>query len=179
VTLEDDAIRLRPFTLEDVPALVAALDGDEDVARWTRIPSPYTEGDAREFITGTSERAFAVCDAATGDLIGGIGAREYDEDVVEVGYWVRADRRGQGVAPRALRLVTRWAIEELGAGRVQLITAPDNVGSRRVAEKVGFRREGLLRSFVLIKGTRRDAVMYSLLPDDLQGPPRTTTRFRA
>jgi RimJ/RimL family protein N-acetyltransferase len=66
-----------------------------------------------------------------------------------------------------LRLVARWAIDELGAGRVQLITAPDNVGSRRVAEKVGFRREGLLRSFVLIKGTRRDAVMYSLLPDDL------------
>jgi RimJ/RimL family protein N-acetyltransferase len=65
-----------------------------------------------------------------------------------------------------LRLVTRWAFEELGAGRVQLITAPDNVGSRRVAEKVGFRREGLLRSLVLIKGTRRDAVMYSLLPDD-------------
>ena len=69
--LEDDAIRLRPFTLDDVPALVAALDGDEDVARWTHIPSPYTEGDAREFITSTSETAFAVCDAATGDLIEG------------------------------------------------------------------------------------------------------------
>jgi hypothetical protein len=65
VNLQDDAIRLWPFTLEDVPALVAALDGDEDLARWTRIPSPYTDGDARKFIMGTSERAFAVWDAAT------------------------------------------------------------------------------------------------------------------
>src|SRR5262245_44771194 len=165
--LEDDAILLRPVTLDDVPALVAALDGDEDIARWTRIPVPYTEHDAREFITDTSEKAFVVCDAATGDLIGGIGADERDEDVVEVGYWVRADRRGEGVAARALRLVSRWAIEELGAGHVQLITDPANVGSQRVAEKVGFRREGTLRSFVFIKGIRRDAVMYSLLPEDL------------
>jgi RimJ/RimL family protein N-acetyltransferase len=68
-----------------------------------------------------------------------------------------------------LRLVARWAIEELGAGRVQLITDPANVGSKRVAEKVGFQKEGTLRSLVLIKGTRRDAVMYSLLPEDLEG----------
>jgi RimJ/RimL family protein N-acetyltransferase len=167
VRLADEAVLLRPFTLGDVRALVAALDGDEDIARWTRIPSPYNESDACEFITGTSERAFAVCDAATGDLIGGIGARLCGENVVEVGYWVRADRRGEGVAPRALRLVARWAIEELGAGRVQLITDPANVGSQRVAEKVGFQKEGTLRSLVLIKGTRRDAVMYSLLPEDL------------
>lgn len=165
--LEDETIRLRPFTADDVPALAAALDGDEDVARWTRIPSPYTEEDAREFIADTSERAFAVCDAVTGDLIGGIGARSYDEGVVEVGYWVRADRRGQGVGPRALRLLACWAIEEVGAERVQLITDPANVASQRVAEKAGFRREGTLRSLVLIKGIRRDAVMYSLLPEDL------------
>ena len=165
--LEDERVLLRPLTLDDVPALVAALDGDKDIARWTRIPSPYKEADAREFITGTSERAFAVRDAATGELIGGIGTRECEEDVVEVGYWVRADRRGQGVASRALRLVARWAIDQLGAGRIQLVTDPANVGSQRVAVKAGFQREGTLRSFVLIKGTRRDAVMYSLLPEDL------------
>ena len=165
--LEDEAVLLRPFTLDDVQALVSALDGDEDIARWTRIPSPYTERDAREFINETPERAFAVCDRATGDLIGGIGARPREEAVVEVGYWVRADRRGKGIATRALRLVAHWAIDELGADRVQLITDPVNVGSQRVAEKVGFQREGTLRSFVLIKGTRRDAVMYSLLPEDL------------
>ena len=165
--LEDEAVLLRPFALDDVQALVAALDGDEEIARWTRIPSPYAESDAREFITGTSERAFAICDAVTGDLIGGIGARLHEEGVVEVGYWVRADRRGEGVAPKALRLLSHWAIEELGADRIQLITDPANVGSQRVAEKVGFQREGTLRSFVLIKGTRRDAVMYSLLPEDV------------
>ena len=165
--LDDEAIRLRPFVLEDVPELVAALDGDEEIARWTRVPSPYSEADAREFILGTDEKAFAVCDAESGELIGGIGARLGEDDVVEVGYWVRADKRGQGVATRALRLVTGWAFEELGAGRVHLIADPANVGSQRVAEKAGFMREGTLRGWVVIKGVRRDAVMYALLPDDL------------
>ena len=140
--LADEAVLLRPFTLGDVRALVAALDGDEDIARWTRIPSPYNKSDAREFITATSERAFAVCDAATGDLIGGIGARLCGENVVEVGYWVRADRRGEGVAPRALRLVARWAIEELGAERVQLIPTRPTSGLSESPRRWGFRKKG-------------------------------------
>lgn len=166
MTLVDDTILLRPFTDEDVPRLAAALQDDPDIDRWTRIPFPYTERDAREFLATTEERAFAVCDAGSGELLGGIGAREHDGDVVEVGYWVRAEARGAGVATRALRLITRWAIEELGAARVQLFTDPANVASQRVAEKAGFQREGTLRSHVVIKGTRRDAVMFSLLSDD-------------
>ena len=119
------------------------------------------------FLLGTNEEAFAVCDAGSGELIGGIGARLGEDDIVEVGYWVRADRRGEGVASRALGRVTRWAVEERGAGRVQLITHPENVASQRVAEKAGFKREGVLRGWVVIKGTRRDAAMYALLPEDL------------
>jgi len=167
VTLADDAIVLRPFAGDDVQPLTAALRDDAEIDRWTRIPFPYTEDDAKEFIGSTEETSFAVCDAGTGELIGGIGARVHGEGVVEVGYWVRADRRGEGVGSRALRILTRWAIEELGAKRVQLFTDPANRASQRVAEKAGYTQEGTLRSLVEIKGTRRDAVMYSFLPDDL------------
>lgn len=64
-------------------------------------------------------------------------------------------------------LTARHAVEELEALRVQLTTDPLNVASQRVAEKVGFRREGILRSLHEIKGVRRDAVMFSLLLEDL------------
>ena len=165
--LEDAEVLLRPFAEDDVAALAEAHQNDPEIDRWTRIPSPYTEADALEFLTTTEERAFAIFDGPTGELLGGIGARVHDEGVVEIGYWVRASTRGRGVATRALRLVASWAFEELGAGRLQLVTEPANRASQRVAEKAGFTREGTLRSLLEFKGRRRDAVMYSLLPEDL------------
>ena len=164
--LEDDAIRLRPFTVDDVPAIVAACQ-DPEIPRWTRVPSPYTEADAREFLTDPPDRAFAVVDRSSGEFLGAIGARPEDEGRVEIGYWMAREARGRGVATRALRLIAAWAVEELGAERLQLYAHPENAASQRVAEKAGFQREGVLRSWVVIKGVRRDAVMYSLLPEDL------------
>jgi RimJ/RimL family protein N-acetyltransferase len=167
VRLEDDAVALRPFEDNDAPALAAAIGDDPELDRWTRIPFPYTEAHAREFIASTEEAAFAILDRMSGELLGGIGARVYDMAVVEIGYWVRADARGRGVATQALELVARHAFDELGAARVQLLTEPDNLASQRVAEKAGFTREGVLRSLLDFKGRRRDAVMFSLLPEDL------------
>lgn len=86
---------------------------------------------------------------------------------MQVGYWVKREARGRGVATRALRLLSRWAFDELGARRVQLIAQPENLASQRVAEKAGFQREGLLRAYAELKGRRPDFHMYSLLPGDL------------
>ncbi len=64
-------------------------------------------------------------------------------------------------------MLSRWALDEGGYGRVELVTDPDNVASQRVAEKVGFRREGVLRSTLVHRdGRRRDPVMFSLLPGE-------------
>jgi RimJ/RimL family protein N-acetyltransferase len=165
--LEDGDLVLRPLVEADAPALVTAIGDDPDLDRWTRIPFPYSEEDARAFLASTEESAFVILDRATGEILGGIGARAQEPAIVEIGYWVKAEARGRGVATRALVLVARFAFDELGAARVQLRTEPDNVGSQRVAEKAGFSREGVLRSLLEFKGRRRDAVMFSLLPGDL------------
>ena len=164
--LEDDAIRLRAFTEDDVPAIVAACQ-DPEIPRWTRVPAPYTEADARSFVAAPPDQAFAIVDRVSGELAGAIGAHPDGDGRVEIGYWVVREARGRGVATRALRLLARWAVEELAAARMQLYTDPENTASQRVAERAGFRREGTLRSWVEIKGVRRDAVIYSLLPEDL------------
>lgn len=72
---------------------------------------------------------------------------------------------------RAIRLVSRWTIEELGVGRVQILAAPDNAASRRAAKRAGFKAEGTLRAYRVQKDRRVDLVMYSLLPGELT--PRT------
>jgi RimJ/RimL family protein N-acetyltransferase len=85
-----------------------------------------------------------------------------------IGYWVARHARGAGICTRALRLLSRWALIDLELARLDLITDPDNRASQRVAEKVGYRREGVLRSHLRHPdGRMRDSVIFSLLPGDL------------
>jgi RimJ/RimL family protein N-acetyltransferase len=67
-----------------------------------------------------------------------------------------------------VRLLAPWALRELRLARVALHTTPDNKASQRVAERAGFTREGVLRSFEEHDGRRVDVVVFSLLPADLE-----------
>ena len=85
-----------------------------------------------------------------------------------LGYLVAPEARGRGVAVRALRLVTHWGFEQLRIERLALWTLPGNVRSQRVAERAGFRFEGLARNWESDRDEQAmDAVMYSLTPEDL------------
>jgi RimJ/RimL family protein N-acetyltransferase len=163
---------LRPFADSDVPELVEALT-DPEVSRWTRMAFPYTEEHGYDWVRVSAELRrtgegthLAVIDAGTDRLLGGIGL-DVAGSVGTFGYSIRADARGRGCAPAALRLLCRWAVDELGLERLQLLTIPGNTSSERVAEKVGFQREGLLRRYVDQRGTLVDTWMWSLLPEEL------------
>jgi RimJ/RimL family protein N-acetyltransferase len=176
--LSDGTVALRPWRPDDAEELVAALDGDEEVARWLdSIPQPYTDADAHAWLAQTRHTwadgagfPFAVVAAGTGRLLGGIGLRWNDRvnQVGEVGYWARADVRGQGVTTRALRLVAEWALAEVGCERLVLRADTRNLPSQRVAERAGFVREGVERSarFSPRQGRRVDFVVYSRLATD-------------
>lgn len=162
---------LRPWSEADVPALVAACN-DPEIARWIPvIPRPYTEEDARRFVRGDTRanpgHQFAVTE--NGTVVGSIGMTvNHETRNGHIGYWCANERRGRGVTTRALRAICRWGFDELALERLELITDPDNLASQRVAEKVGFLREGVLRSHLLHPdGRRRDSVMFSLLPGEL------------
>jgi len=171
--VQGDSVVLRPWRIDDVPAVVAACR-DAEIERWLAlVPQPYTEDHARlyieECIDAPEDRLpFAITDAETGAVIGSIDMRVNRLLTGHVGYWVAAEARGRGVAPDALRALSRWAFAELGLGRVELVTDPDNIASQRVAEKAGFQREATLRSILANRdGSRRDGLMFSLLPGDL------------
>ena len=90
------------------------------------------------------------------------------DGIAQVGYWVRREARGRGVATAALRLAAGYAFEARGVGRLQLTTHPANRASQRVARRAGFTREGTLRGWLLTPDGRRDSVMFSLLPGELR-----------
>jgi [ribosomal protein S5]-alanine N-acetyltransferase len=97
-----------------------------------------------------------------------VGLRIRDEGRGEFGYLVAARARRRGVGARALRLLARYAFEEHGLARLEAMVRPGNDASIAVAERVGFRREGLLRSYTVIRGERVDTLMLSMLPGELR-----------
>ena len=168
-----DGVVLRPWRIDDVPAVAAACR-DPEIPRWIPfVPKPYTDEDARFYVQDCIDapedrRPFAITDAESGQVLGSIDMRINRFATGHIGYWLAAEARGRGLTTAALRALSRWAIEDLGLGRLELITDPDNRASQRVAEKAGFRREGVLRSVLAYgDGKRRDGVMYSLLPQEL------------
>jgi len=173
VELHGDGVVLRAWRMEDAPAVVDACR-DTEIARWLAlVPQPYSLDDARRYIQDCIEasddrRPFAITDAETGALIGSIDMNITRLGAGHIGYWMAPQARGHGRTTAALRALSRWAIEELGLGRVELATDPDNIASQRVAEKAGFKREGVLRAMLPTRdGARRDGVMFSLLPGEL------------
>lgn len=88
---------------------------------------------------------------------------------VGLGYWVLKRARGRGLATRAVGLLVRWALLDAGMTRIEALVEPDNTPSQRVVEHAGFCREGHLRSYLDLQldGRRSDALVYSLLRDDL------------
>jgi RimJ/RimL family protein N-acetyltransferase len=172
--LTDGVVRLRPWRERDVPDLVAACR-DPEIPRWTVVPSPYTEVDARAFVASQNERLsrgeaapFAVVDADSGEFLGSVEVTLLDRRSGrgEIGYWVASQARRRGVAVRAVQLLSAWAFEDLGLERLELLIEPENEPSQRVAEAAGFMREGLLRSYRPMKGRRPDFIVFSLLASD-------------
>jgi RimJ/RimL family protein N-acetyltransferase len=172
--LSDGAIRLRLIADADVPAVIDACQ-DPEIPRWTKVPDHYGEAEAREWLaqqeadhsTGSALH-LVITDASSDRLLGSAGFTGIDwEDMrAAIGYWVAAHARGRGVATRAVSLLADWGIDELGFGRVEIKAQAENERSQRVAERAGFAREGLLRSYALMKGRRRDMILFSLLPGD-------------
>ncbi len=164
-----------PLAREHLDAL-ERLGADPLVQRFTRIPDPFGPSEA-EWWLGLYERGwvdgsragFAILERATGEFAGMIGfvSLRLDAREAEVGYVVTPEKRGRGIAARALRMLTAWGFEELELARVELRAELANPASLLVAERCGYVREGVLRH-VHLKGDRRgDMALYSRIADDL------------
>ncbi len=172
VTLERAPVRLVPLGLEHEEGLAAAAaDGELWNLRITSVPEPgatraYIESALRMRAEG-HRLAFAVLDAATGQVIGSTSYHDIAPAVerVEIGYtWYGASRQKSAVNTTAKWLLMHHAFETLGAALVGWRTDNYNFASQRAIERLGAKKDGVLRHHALRRdGTVRDTVMYSLL----------------
>ncbi len=173
--LTDGVVLLRPPADADVPRLVEACR-DPDVSRYTTMPPDYKPDHAEEWMQRGAAGLAAGSDVNTvivntedGDVLGTMSLHEINRAAgrAVAGYLTAPWARQRGVASRALALISGFAFETLHLARVELAIEPSNSASRAVAETVGFREEGLLRSYLPIAGARRDMLMYALLPGEI------------
>ncbi len=142
--LSEGVLRLRPWSADEAPALVAAW-GDPEVARWTSVPANCDEAAARRWIEGDEARRARrvsldlVIDVG-GEVVGEVGLSAFDAPAAraEIGWWIGADHRRRRYAVRAVRLMADWAV---GTDLVAALVArchPDNPGASAVAEAARF-----------------------------------------
>jgi RimJ/RimL family protein N-acetyltransferase len=109
----------------------------------------------------------------TGTLVGGSGLHRIDWAVpkFEIGYWSRTRFAGQGYITEAVRGITVFALDHLGARRVEIRCDSLNHRSARVAERCGFRLEGELRNAELgADGELRNTLVFSMIPEERETP---------
>jgi RimJ/RimL family protein N-acetyltransferase len=175
IQLTDEEILLRPFGLDDAPGLHCAVrESLEDLKPWMSWATDgYSEQTAREYITIARARwqehtFYALAILRGRHLLGActLSSLHSIYRFCNLGYWVRTSCRGQGIAGRAAQLAARFAFEQLGLVRVEIVIAVGNQASVRVAEKIGAHAEGVLLNRIVVGSSIYDAHMYSLIPSD-------------
>jgi RimJ/RimL family protein N-acetyltransferase len=148
--IETARLLLRPLTSEDEAALATVLS-DAETMRW--YPRPLTRDEVREWIErqlgrySSSTGLLGLVEKQTGRLIGDCGPVWQEVEgrtELEIGYHVSRERWNQGFATEAARVVIDYAFENLGVERVVSMIRPENLASRRVAEKNGLTPERMV-----------------------------------
>ena len=172
--LADDTITLEPLAQRHVPVF-QTLVLEDDIRRFTMVPTRPDRHFAANWVA-RYERGWAEGSRAGFAILGGDGAIVGFAGIFglddpgaegEIGYLVAAEARGQGIAGRSVALLTRWGFDELGLERIELRIDTDNVASARVAERAGYRLDGVLRSKHFKEGLRTDLGIWSRLRSDV------------
>ncbi|MFE2584763.1 GNAT family N-acetyltransferase [Streptomyces sp. NPDC059378] len=187
ISISTERLVLRPLDEDDIAAM-AEMMNDEQVAAWTSVPQPFTQDDARDWITGyaPAERTagrgldLAVTEFLTQRLVGVIqlGKTNWRVRSTELSYIVASWARGEGYASEAALATAQWLFTDQRFERIELRTAADNTASQQVAQKIGCISEGVLRNACIARtraedgtwaDTRTDFIVWSLLPEDVEG----------
>jgi ribosomal-protein-alanine N-acetyltransferase len=166
-------LRLRQFGGGDVDAMHECF-ANADAMRFWNHPAHTkpieTERAVRRFIDCTPSyyRFWAVADAGTDRCLGLVNYHDghIRSKRVAIGYIIDPARQRQGIATEAVSAMLDFCFSELGLHRVQAFIHPDNIASLRLAQKLGFRREGLLRDNLRVGDVWRDDALYALLETD-------------
>jgi RimJ/RimL family protein N-acetyltransferase len=144
-SLIEDELAVRPWQDGD-QELLGTSQRDAEIGRYFGRALDLADGAPLPDDPDAPVLAITEAGAVVGVMWFRRGARPF-----EVGYYLRRDCWGRGLATRSLRLVSDWMLRELGAGEIVLCTHPENVRSQAVAERVGYVRDGVVERYAEFK----------------------------
>jgi len=174
---------LRCWQPDDAAILKEAVDSSIDhLLPWMpwAADEPQTLEQKVELLRGFRSRfdsgedfIYGILEPGEQRALGGTGLHtRSDAGSREIGYWIRADAEGAGIASEATRALTRVAFEVDGVDRVEIHCDPENVRSARVAERAGFRHEATLRRRLPHPGGGlRDCMIWTLFATEYPDSP--------
>lgn len=169
ITLDFNGVRLEPLHLDHVDGLrAAAADGQLWNIRVTSVPEPHrTQAYVHTALETPNRQAFAVVDAESNRVLGSTSYHDIvpELDKVEIGYtWYAQGVQRSHVNTSCKLLLLSHAFDTLGCAVVGLRTDNFNFASQAAIERLGARKDGVLRHHGLRRdGTVRDTVMYSIV----------------
>ncbi len=133
------------------------------------VPLEWLKNQHQDWEQGINYQ-FVIIDTESHQFLGGCGINHINQYylLANLGYWVRSDRNGEGIASEATKLLALFGFQKLELRRIEIVTGVENWASRRVAEKAGAAYEGILRKRLKLGDINIDAVMHSLVFEDLQ-----------
>lgn len=148
MVIDGDTLQLRPPTAADAREWLTGED--DEVVRWFEFPRRSTQEDVERAIECWNEswrldgpdRCWAICDRATGAIMGGVALRRLDQHDVNLSYWVSAAWRRRGIARRAAELALGYAATAMHASRAVIKVLDGNVASLAVAKHLDARLVG-------------------------------------
>jgi ribosomal-protein-alanine N-acetyltransferase len=172
--LQGKRVRLRAPSADDADAVFALFADPEVMRYWSRPPMTTrdeAEGLIAEILDGFSRRTvlnWMVVSRQDGALLGTCALFRIDprHRRAEIGYSLRRDQWGRGLAAEAVSLMLDWSIRTLGLHRLEADIDPRNDGSRRLLERLGFTSEGLLRERYFVGDEISDTELFGLLSSD-------------
>ena len=183
--LSDGRVTLRPPASSDAFDIAEGCQ-DPEIMRWTTVPSPYDISDARTFLndrltpTQWWRNPTWVITEADNRWIGTVDLRPDGQGAAEIGYMIAPGHRGRGVGTAAIRLACTWALSQWGLQVITWKAFTGNVGSRALAQRVGFRiHSETLRLGLAHRGQRVDSWYGELLATDLTSPHSSALSSRA
>ncbi len=172
----NNQLSLTAFQQADIPNMLLYLNDLEIYQNTLHIPYPYTQADAETWLETTRTNLQKngvltnwVIRHETHGLIGGIGAmvkQGMDGHLDEIGYWLAAPFRNQGIITAAVQKLTDQMFETRPLVRIEAHVFSHNPASARVLEKAGFQKEGYLRKFHRKKGLDIDSLLYARIRTD-------------
>ena len=169
---------VRPVTESDLPALLD-VNGNEEVTRYLPYATWRSMADAEAWYQRMSgiqatglARQLVVASRETDAVIGSCLLFRFEEGSAraELGYVLGRAHWGRGLMREALEALIDTAFGVMALRRIEAEIDPRNLPSTRLAERLGFTREGLLRKRWVAKGEAKDVAIFGLLQDEWRTP---------